>query len=317
MECNVLVKTEDMAREEWLEFRKKGIGGSDVGAICGINKWKSPIAVYLDKIGAMPNQEKDEVATERMYFGNVLEEVVAREFSLRTGKKVRRRNIMFQHPEHPFMLANIDREVVGERAILECKTASEYVKDEWEGDKIPESYILQVQHYLAVIGYDKAYIACLIGGNKFVWKEIKRNQEIIDYIISIEKDFWENHVLAKNPPMVDGSDDSKNVLSLLYPMAQENTLITLNNETDILIAQRNKLIDNIKDLELQQAEIENKIKAKLGEVEKGKTSTWEVKWSNRHKTSIDSKKLKADMPELFERYSKISSYRQLSFKRVN
>ncbi|MFX8004365.1 lambda-exonuclease family protein, partial [Acinetobacter baumannii] len=123
------------------------------------------------------------------YFGTMLEDLVAKEFERRSGKKVRRKNAMLKHPEHPFIMANIDRMIVGEKAILECKTTSAYNAKEWESEEIPDSYIIQVQHYLGVLGpeYQKAYFAVLIGGNKFVWKEIERDDELIEIIFEAEK----------------------------------------------------------------------------------------------------------------------------------
>ncbi|HHR2781106.1 TPA: YqaJ viral recombinase family protein, partial [Listeria monocytogenes] len=84
--------------------------------------------------------------------------------------------------------------VVGEDAILECKTASAYLAKEWEADEVPATYLVQIQHYLAVTGKNKAYVAVLIGGNKFIWKEIERDDELINQIIAFELDFWETNV---------------------------------------------------------------------------------------------------------------------------
>lgn len=138
MQAEVLISTVDMNRQEWLDARKNGIGGSDVSAIAGLNKWKSPVGVYLDKIGASPDEDS---AGEAAYWGNVMEDVVAQEFSIRTGLRVRRRNAILKHPEYPFMLANVDRLIVGKREGLECKTASEYLKGSWEDEEIPAAYL--------------------------------------------------------------------------------------------------------------------------------------------------------------------------------
>ncbi|RXU75170.1 phage tail tape measure protein [Enterococcus faecium] len=171
--------TLEMSRQEWIEDRKKGIGGSDVGTILGLNKWKSPYQLWLEKTGQVVLEE---TASEPAYWGNILEEVVAKEFQERTGKKVRRRNQVFEHPLHPFLRANIDRDVVGENAILECKTANQFLGKEWEGEEVPLSYLCQVQHYMNVLNKDYCYIAVLIGGQKFIWKRIERDQELIDTI---------------------------------------------------------------------------------------------------------------------------------------
>lgn len=140
--------TLEMTHDEWLLDRRKGIGGSDVATILGLNKWKSPYQLWLEKTGQI---DLEHTESEPAYWGNVLEEVVAKEFQERTGKKVRRKNQVFEHPLHPFLRANIDRDVVGENALLECKTANAFLGKEWEGDEVPLSYLCQVQHYMNVL----------------------------------------------------------------------------------------------------------------------------------------------------------------------
>lgn len=298
MKANILINTLNLDRNEWLKYRTQGIGGSDVGAIIGINKWKSVLDVYLEKIGEAP---REDITSEAAYWGNTLEEVVAREFSARTGKKVRRRNAMLQHPEHPFMLANVDREIVGENAILECKTTSEYNKELWSGEQVPDSYMLQVQHYLAVGGYERGYIACLIGGNKFVWYEINRDEELINYIMEIETDFW-NKVENRTPPEIDGSEAAEKLVKKMFPSAEDKE-ITLDNETEILAIERQQLKEQIKELETQLAEKENKIKMYLKEAEKAEGLDYIITWKNtKGRETFDSKQFKKDFPQLYNNY---------------
>ncbi|HDR8009668.1 MULTISPECIES: YqaJ viral recombinase family protein [Bacillus cereus group] len=311
MEANVLITTEDMAHEQWLEARKAGIGGSDAAAIAGLNKWSSPIAVYYDKTS---ETVKDQLPSEAAYFGNVLEEIVAEEFSKRTNLQVRTCNAILQHPEYPWMLANVDRLVVGEKVGLECKTASEYLKKEWEGEEIPASYLLQCQHYMAVTGYKAWWIAVLIGGNKFIYKKIERDEEIIQYLIEIEKDFWLNHVEKGIPPMFDGSEASSTLLKEMYPDSVEDSEIELGNEVELLIEARDQVDKEIKALEEQKAEYENKIKAKLGTNEVGKTENYKVSWKTQVSNRIDSKRLKEEQPELYKRYTKESKSRKFTVK---
>ncbi|HHB1882718.1 YqaJ viral recombinase family protein [Bacillus cereus group sp. MYBK245-2] len=311
MKANVLITTEDMAHEQWLEARKAGIGGSDAAAIAGLNKWSSPIAVYYDKTS---ETVKDQLPSEAAYFGNVLEEIVAEEFSKRTNLQVRTCNAILQHPEYPWMLANVDRLVVGEKVGLECKTASEYLKKEWEGEEIPASYLLQCQHYMAVTGYKAWWIAVLIGGNKFIYKKIERDEEIIQYLIDIEKDFWLNHVEKGIPPMFDGSEASSTLLKEMYPDSVEDSEIELGNEVELLIEARDQVDKEIKALEEQKAEYENKIKAKLGSNEIGKTENYKVSWKTQISNRIDSKRLKEEQPELYKRYTKESKSRKFTVK---
>ncbi|PDE57983.1 YqaJ viral recombinase family protein, partial [Listeria monocytogenes] len=219
---HILTSIKDMDRTQWLLTRRQGIGGSDAGIIMGLNKYKTAFELWLDKTGQIL---PDESAGEAAYWGNQMEEVVAKEFEKRTGKKVRRSNMMYQHPEHDFMLANVDRFIVGEDALLECKTASAYLAKEWESDEVPATYLVQIQHYLAVTGKSKAYVAVLIGGNKFIWKEIERDEELINQIIAFELDFWETNIKGHVAPALDGSSAAEKYLKDRFAKSEDKQII--------------------------------------------------------------------------------------------
>lgn len=308
MQAEVFTVTADMSREEWLKARRKGLGGSDISAIAGLNKWKSPVAVYLDKTGQAPEDEAGEAA----YWGNVMEDIVAQEFTKRTGLKVRRRNAILKHPEYPWMLANVDRLLVGKKEGLECKTASEYVKGEWEGEEIPAAYLLQIQHYMAVTGFKAWWIAVLIGGNKFHYKKIERDEEIIQYLIEIEKDFWLNHVKKRNPPAFDGSDASVDLLKVLYPQSEPETEIRLSEEAEELIETLDSVNAQMSEIKEQKQECENRLKAMLQDYEKGYAGERIVTWKSFARNSLDSKRLKAERPEIYEQYAKQTITRRFS-----
>lgn len=128
-----------MTNTEWLELRKTGIGGSDAGAVCGLNPYSSPIKVFYDKTG----RETKELDSEAVRQGHDLEEYVAQRFMEATGFRVRRSNYMYRNIKYPFMIADVDRLVVGEDAGLECKTASAYNADKWKDGEIPLHYVMQ------------------------------------------------------------------------------------------------------------------------------------------------------------------------------
>ncbi|PEM28978.1 YqaJ viral recombinase family nuclease [Bacillus wiedmannii] len=311
MQAKVLVNTLNMDHAQWLQARTQGIGGSDVSAIAGLNKWKSAVQVFLEKTQAI---EKGDIQSEAAYFGNVLEEVVANEFAKRTDLKVQRKNAILQHSEYPWMLANVDRLIVGEKIGLECKTASEYLKKEWEDEEVPAAYLLQCQHYMAVTGYEAWWIAVLIGGNKFVHKKIERDKELIQYLIDIEKDFWLNNVEKNEPPMFDGSDASTELLKHLYPESIADSFVSLSMQEELLIEARNQVDREIKVLQEQKAEYENKIKAKLGTNEVGGTENYKVYWKSYKTNRFDSKRFKAEHPDLYEQYAKESISRKFTVK---
>lgn len=309
--AEVLVKTVDMDRDEWLGWRRRGIGGSDASAVAGLNRWRSPVQVWLEKTG----QIEDTGDSEVMYWGRVLEDVVAREFSKRTGKKVRRRNAILRHPEHQFMIANVDRMVVGENAGLECKTTSEWRRVEWADEEIPDEYIIQCQHYMAVTGYEKWYIAVLIGGNKFLWQEIERDEEIIDYLIQIEGDFW-RLVETNTPPPMDGTESSSQALKLLYPESRAGKAIELPTEAEELVSERDAVKAMIAGYEEKLATIENQLKAMLGDSEAGTIGDKLVSWKTITSKRIDSKRVRELHPEVYEQCSKESSYRRFEIRNL-
>lgn len=305
----VLVSTKNMDRTEWLEWRRRGIGGSDAAAIAGLSRFKTPMAVWLEKTGQIEPEEPGEAA----YWGQVLEDVIAREFSLRTGKKVQRKQAILVHPEYPFMLANIDRLVVGEKAGLECKTTSEYYKGAWDGDQVPDEYVIQCQHYMAVTGFPKWYIAVLIGGNKFRWKEIERDEEIIGYLIKIEGDFW-RLVETNTPPEMDGSKACSDLLDRLYPQAEHGKTIDLPGEAEEAIAQYEEAKEQEAYWAEKRAEAENRLKALLGEAEIGRIGSRKVIWKNVTTSRLDTKLLKAEQPEIYARYARESTYRRFEIR---
>ena len=187
-----LVSTSNLAREKWLQYRKQGIGGSDAGAIGGFNPYRTAMQVYYDKT----SDEIEDIDNEAMRQGREFEDYVARRFTEETGKKIRHANAMFYDENNPFMLADVDRMIVGENAGLECKTASPFMAEYWKDDKIPLSYQMQCYHYMSVCNADAWYLAVLIYGREFKVYKLERDEEIIANLIQLEKNFWENHVLA-------------------------------------------------------------------------------------------------------------------------
>ncbi|ODA18269.1 hypothetical protein A5N86_05910 [Geobacillus thermoleovorans] len=302
-----------MSHEEWLQARVHGLGGSDASVVLGLNRYKTPFELWLEKTGQVTPQSS---TSEAAYFGTLLEDLVAKEFEKRSGKKVRKRNAMFQHPEHEFILANIDRFIVGEKAILECKTASAFLAKEWEGDDIPEAYIVQMQHYLGVLGpeYKKGYFAVLIGGQKFVWKEIERDDELIEMIFAAEIDFWNNHVLANQPPALDGSSAAEQFLKERYKETDPNKVVQLGSSCKSKIEEYQSLKETIAQLEEQAKAIENELKHELKDAEIGYAGNYEVQWKPRVSNRVDTKMLKEKFPDIYKQVLKTSTARYFSIK---
>ena len=307
-----VLSTKDMSHEEWLKARQSGIGGSDAGTILGVNKWKSKTQLFFEKVNP---ELKQQVDNEFIYWGNVLEDVVAKEFETRTGKKVRKNNKMLRHPEHEFMLANLDRVIVGEKALLECKTTSQYNIDQWKDDEIPASYLCQIQHYMAVTGYEKAYIAVLCGGNQFIWKEVPRDDELIEIIINAEKDFWYNNVLAGVIPEIDGSDATKDFLNHMYKDIDE-TEVQLSDDVETLLTALEQVKQEEKELKELKTQYENKIKHILGNNLAGKTSGYQITWKPQVRKTLDTKKVREIYGEQLDPYYKETETRVLKIKQI-
>jgi len=307
------IHTINMSRFEWLQERTKGIGGSDAGVILGLNKYKTAFELWLEKTGQVEPQEID---SEAIYWGNQMEDVVAKEFEKRTDKKVRRANFMFSHPEYPFIRANVDRMVVGESAVLECKTASAYLSKEWEADEVPATYLVQVQHYLGVTGKEKGYIAVLIGGNRFIWKEIERDEELINMIFEAEKNFWTVNVEQGIAPNLDGSSAAEQYLKEKYAVAEKDKEIVLPSEYKDLIYQYEQIKQDADLIKKAKTEIENKIKAELKEAEKGIVDNFIVTWKNQTQQRVDSKALKEKFPDIYKQVLKEISMRKFAIKEV-
>ena len=311
MSFTVIANTAAIPYEEWLERRKEGIGGSDAAVVCGVSRYKSPVELWMEKTGQLPAQEAGEAA----YWGNQLEALVRAEFTKRTGIEVKHRMELLRSDEHPFMQANLDGTCVHPDlgpCIFEAKTASAFKAGEWEGG-IPDEYLLQIQHYMAVTGYGGCYIAALIGGNTFRWKFIERDDELIAAMIQLEERFWQ-HVQDKTPPMMDGSDSAAQFLAEQFPNSTPNSRIELPNQAKQLIRQYGTACQQIKDLTEQKQQAENQLKQMLGEHEAGTAGEHIVTWKNVVQERLDSKTLKAEHPTLYKKYTNKTSYRRFTIK---
>lgn len=287
-------------REEWLKVRKLGLGGSDMAAVLGLSPWRSPIDVWLDKT----SDTVEEKESEPMYWGNVLEEVVAQEFAKRSGYKVRNNNFTLQSEEYPYLLANIDREIVGLDAGLECKTANAFKANEWDGDNVPDAYYIQCQHYMAVTGKSSWWIACLVGGNTFYYKEIKRNEEVIAAIIDTGAAFWEL-VKNKTMPAPDDTKQCENALKKLYQKSNGQS-VELPASYGNMIIDYLEIKNQLSELEAKKRGIENVMKDFLKDNEKATYGEHYVSWkSTKPRETFDAKAFKNDYPELHKQYIKI------------
>lgn len=301
-----IVCTKNLEHSLWLQYRKQGIGGSDAGAICGLNPYRTAMHVYCDKT----SDSTEELDNEAMRQGREFEEYVAMRFTEATGKKVRRANFMYCSTDYPFMIADVDRMVVGENAGLECKTASPYMAEKWKDGKMPLSYQIQCYHYMAVCNADAWYLAVLIYGKEFKYYRIERDEKIIADLIRIEKDFWENHVMKKVLPEPDGSKMADSIIAEYFQNTNHRTIMLTG--FDEQLRRRQELVEIIDRMEAEKKQIEQKLKIYLGDAEIAENEKFLVSWKSVSSNRIDTEKLKTEEPETYKKYLKSTQYRRLS-----
>ena len=304
------ISTRDMTREEWLEARRQGIGGSDASAIMGQNQWASPLSVYLDKRGIAPEKEE----TEAMRQGTDCEEVVAKRFERETGMRVKRCNKLIRHPDYPWMQANIDRQIVCKGFVgLECKTTSPFNRTDFENGSIPANYFWQCQHYMAVTGADEWYLAVMVFSTSFHVFRIERDENAIAQLIEAERIFWNEHVLQGLPPYPIGSDADDEAIDQMYsasPYDKAANIDDMRSSLDTLALYEQES----KQLKEKIEAIKQNLKLRMGDCTNALCGRWKVTWKEEQKTSIDSKRLRAEQPETFAMYAKTSVSRPLKIK---
>lgn len=305
----VLVKTAGLSQEEWLRWRTKGIGGSDVSIIAGMNPYKSVYQLWQEKRGL---EVLEETENEFTHFGTVLEPVVKREFMLRTGLKVKAKKMILRSSEYPFMLADLDGVVYenGRMCIFEAKTASAYKQKVWE-EGVPGEYMLQIQHYMAVTGAEKTYIAALVGGNHFFCHEVPRDEEMIGKITAMESCFWEDYVLAGKEPPPDGSKATASYLNKKYGISNGMS-IELPGEALLVFQRYDEITGKLEELKTQKEAVCNELKYLLKENEEGTAGERRVTWKEVKTTAFDKKRLKEEEPEIYGKYVSSGSCRRLS-----
>lgn len=300
-------------REEWLELRGKYIGGSDAASVVGANPYKSAYALWCEKKGITPEFE----GNERTRVGTFLEDYVAQRFEEETGKMVRRSNYSYVNDEYPWALADVDRLVMGEDAILECKTTSEMNAKQYKYGDYPDRFFWQVMHYMAVLNKQKAYLAVLIGNSDFKWFTIERNDAEIAAMMQYEKEFWDQ-VTSGNPPPIDGSESTRDALQ-----AQKDNSTEEEPEPADL-ADKKKMLDTLGEIESAIAQLEeqrdairNQVIEAIGDSWRGNVEGYEVTYKPTSRKTFDWKKLQKDYPQFqLDPFFKTSVSRTLKIKRI-
>jgi len=306
-----LVKTKAMPRDEWLAVRKRGIGSSDAAAAVGLSPYKSQLELWMEKTGrdaALPKADAQDEESP-LYWGNILEPIVAAHYTKRSGNRVRRVNAVLQHPsaEFSWMLANIDREVIGadDVQILECKTAGINGARLWK-EGVPEYVQLQVMHQLAVTGKQAADVAVLIAGQHVEIHRIERDDFLIGRLMHLEQQFW-HYVVTDTLPPADGSASAEQALRTLFPQDNGETLdFSQDTSLSAAFAELQAVREILSTHEKREAQLKQTIQQAMGDATKATFETGCVTWKKARDTeSVDLKRLLQDHPELQAQYTVI------------
>ena len=304
-----LIDTRALSRDQWLTVRKGGIGSSDAAAAVGLNPYQSQLELWMIKTGRdsqLPKVDPND-DTNPMFFGTLLEPIVASLYTRRTGNKVRKINAVLQHPDpdKSWMLANIDREVVGagDVQILECKTCGLFSERFWTQDKPPEHVQLQVQHQLAVTGKAAADVCVLICGQEIRVYRLNRDDDLISRLVELERQFW-HYVETDTPPPADGSESAESALRCLYPHDSGNALdLTHDVEMSATFSDLVNLRADIANREELESLLKQRIQMRMGLASYAKFETGSVSYKrSKDGIGIDMAKLLLDQPDLIQRY---------------
>ncbi|CAM3899017.1 putative phage-type endonuclease [Pseudomonas synxantha] len=308
-----LVGTKQLPREDWLTVRKQGIGSSDAAAAIGLNPYKSQLELWLEKTGRDTSLPKLDLNDEESpaYWGNILEPIVASHYTKRSGHRVRRINAVLQHPDPklPWMLANIDREVIGadDVQILECKTAGINGARLWK-EGVPEYVQLQVMHQLAVTGKQAADVAVLLGGQHLEIHRIDRDDSMIARLIDLERLFWD-YVVSDTPPPADGTASAEAALRCLYPEDNGQTL-DFSQHTDLASTylELKSVRQSMAQQETREAQLKQALQQAMGAATRAEFADGYISWKkSRDSTGLDVEQMLKDKPYLQARYPKIKT----------
>lgn len=334
----VLVDTTTIDEPVWLEYRRQGLGGSDAPAVLGVSPFTTARDLYYDKLKIVSFQDDDgNWVAKKM--GHLLEDLVAQIFHAKTGYRVYQIKKMFYHPIHTFMLADIDYFVElpdGTTAILEIKTTNYNAKDHWWWDKqeiVPINYEIQGRHYMCVMNIDHVFYCCLYGNNEdeAIIRHIERDLVYESELIALERNFWENHILARNPPPYteDGDLIIESARRHFGPADPNAPEIVLNTGFTARIgrylelkAEKSRCSSELNRIDGEMKRLQGQVVAEMGRSCKASCSVgadaYTITYNPAQRTTItadDLERLKAQHPDIYERFVTVSESRRFGIKR--
>lgn len=321
--CEVLsTVSQEENEEQWVKNRSLGIGGSDIGTICGVNNYSTPRLLYFKKTGQYEDSgafEFSEVSKERMAWGHKLEPIVADEYMARTGKKIVICPATLRHKTQPWRIANVDRVIVDENekaiGILEVKTTDARMIRDWENGDIPTSYIYQLQWYLDILDLDFGAFATLVGGNQFVMIEVVRNKELLAEMVAKADVFWNHNVKNMIEPDISGATADGDFIKEQYgDVVKDSEVVFVDEETTELAKFIAEGKAQIKALDKDVKNAIFKIQNKMGNNEIAQTTDYTIKWTPQSQRRVDTDALKIEHPEVYEKCLKTITFRKFTIK---
>lgn len=294
MSYTVYADVRELTHDQWLENRRSGVGGSDAGAIMGVNPYRGAYGVWADKLGKTDPVEDNEALRQ----GRDFEDYVARRFAEKTGKRVRHEYGMLRSDAWPWMVANIDRRIIGEDAGLECKTSRDIRMKRYKNGDFPLEYYCQCLHYLAVTGWDRWYLAVLVYGTDLLTFEINRAdvEDDIGALIQAEDSFWHEYVLPRKQPLPDGLESTTKALGAVWAASTPETVIDADEATDALLTRLRVLRADRKRCDEQITETENMVKALMQEAEVLRGTGAMATWRGVNVKRLSERKIKEKFP---------------------
>lgn len=283
-----------LTREQWLAERRKGIGGSDAAAVAGQSEWRTPLQVFLDKVGELVGDE-----TQEMYRGRVLEPAVRQYYADATGLTVRTPQGIVKHPKYPFVLANLDG-IAADRVVVDFKTARS--KQGWGEpgtDEVPIDYLFQIQHYMAVTGLEMGEIAVLFGNFEFAIYSIPADAEFQAMLMDAERAFWDRVVRRDAPDPTCAADALQQ-----WPLATRSNPVQADEQVIAVCRELAIVKEDLAALTAEKEALDCQVKAAIADCDSlmdGDTIL--ATWKNcKPSLKFDLDAFKAQHPDLFDAY---------------
>lgn len=303
----VLVAPSGIPEAEWLALRKSGLGGSDIGALLGMSRYTSPYELYLEKREELPDLPRAEALERAAMWGHLHEPLIAARFADLHGLRTRRVGLI-RHMTDTWRLANLDRQVIGCEdgpCALEIKNRSAYKASEWgesgDPDGVPDTEALQTIWYGGVTGYRHMHVAVLINGNDDRYYRVECEEDLVADVVAMATTFWQR-ILDGDPPPVDGSDASTELLAMLWGAEDGSQVVLAPGEASRLLADRERLKEQAAELAAELARTQNELKAMLGDAETALCDGEPVITWKRNGT-FSAKRFRESHPELAEKYT--------------